>query len=314
MNTGLVQTVLGVVPADSLGVTHAHEHLVAYATEKIRSEEPDLLLDDPNRVAVDLEEFRRLGGGCIVEMTTVDYGHDPLALRALSDLTGVKIIAVTGFNKEVYCKAYCEGKDPGEIAAREVADIVEGIAGTGVRAGAIKFATSLNAIRPAEEVAARAAARAHLETGVPILTHTEAGTMAHEQLDLLASEGVPADRVVIGHMDRNPDLDLHRSLILRGAYISYDQVPKPKYATEGHVIRLITALAKEGLHDHIVVGGDFARRSLFAGWGGSPGLRYLTTTFVGKLRQALGEAGLDADEVVEAILVRNPARALAIRA
>jgi predicted metal-dependent phosphotriesterase family hydrolase len=307
-----VQTVLAPIPAETLGITYVHEHL-ATAPPELVAREADLVLDDLARIRVDLLEFRRAGGHGIVEMTTRDYGRDVRALRRLAQETGVAIVAATGFNKGVYCRPYCEGADPDVLARQQVLEVLRGIDGTEVRAGVHKFGTSLHAIHPWEEVAARAAARAHRETGAPILTHTERGTMAPEQLALLASEGVPPQAVVLCHMDLNPDLELHRRLADRGAFLSYDQIPKPKYATEGHAVRLIVELARQGLHRQLLLAGDFARRSYFRGWGGSPGLTYLLRSFAPKLRAALGEAGLDPDRVLEDLFVHNPARALALR-
>ncbi len=176
----------------------------------------------------------------------------------------------------------------------------------------VKLATS-EAIAPWEETAARAAARTHLATGCPIFTHIEAGQLAEEQLALLAEEGVHPTAVTIGHLDRNPDLGLHRSLALQGAFLSYDQIPKPKYRTEPAAIQLIVALAHEGLHRQVVVGGDFARRSLFHGYGGEPGLGYLHRVFARRPREAADREGLDGGAVVSDVLQRNPQRALPFR-
>lgn len=306
------RTVLGTIATGKLGVTYAHEHLAAHASERLREEEPDLLLDDASKVQVDLETFQHLGGRTIVEMTTRDYGHDPEQLRRLSEATGVHVIAATGFNKGVYNRQFCEGQDPSILAREQIADVESGIGSTGVFAGVHKFGTSLNKIEPWEEIAARAAARAHLETGAPIVTHTEAGTMAESQLDLLETEGVPPHHIVLCHLDRNPDLSLHKRLIRRGAFISYDQIPKPKYQTESSSIDAIVALAKEDLHVNLLISGDFSRRSYFVGWGGTPGLGYLLDKFTERLKHRLHEAGLDADAVWRSLFVDNPARAFAL--
>lgn len=309
-----VLTVLGPRDAASLGIVHAHEHLVAHPPDWVVAKDADLALDDPGPVAQDLAAFRDLGGGAIVEMTTVDYGRDVAALRGLAERTGVAIVAATGFNKDVYCAAHCAGRDPEEVAAVQIAEVTRGVDGTGVRCGVVKLATSLDAITPAEEVALRAAARTHRATGVPILTHTEAGTFAPRQLELLAAEGVPATAVTLGHLDRRPDLGLHRELAQAGAFLSYDHVPKAKYGTADGAIDLIVGLARDGLHEQVVLGGDFARRSLFRGWGGGPGLTWIATEFAGRLREAARAADLDGDAIADAVLRRNPARALTFRA
>ena len=138
--------------------------------------------------------------------------------------------------------------------------------------------------------------------------------MGAVQLDLLAAEGVSPDRVILCHLDRNENVADHLALARRGAFLSYDQIPKAKYNTEARTIQLIIGLAREGLHRQILLGGDFARRQYFAGWGGAPGLVHLTTIYAEKLREALFAAGLPGEAVLRDLLVNNPARALAFRA
>jgi 5-phospho-D-xylono-1,4-lactonase len=311
--SAFIATVLGPVDPDELDYIDAHEHLVAHAPAPLVAQDADLALDQPERVWADLTALQTAGRVGVVEMTTVDYGRDVVALRALSRRTSVRIIAATGFNKGRYCRPFCEGRDPDELAETQIAEIVDGVESTGVRCGVVKFGTSADAVDPWERTAARAAARAHLATGCPIFTHTEAGRLADEQLALLADEGVSPSAVTIGHLDRNPDLALHRRLAAQGAFLSYDQIPKPKYRTEQAAIALIVALAHEGLHRQVVVGGDFARRSLFCGYGGRPGLSYLPSVFAPRLRAAAEREGLDGVGIVTDVVQRNPRRALTFR-
>jgi predicted metal-dependent phosphotriesterase family hydrolase len=290
----VMRTLLGEVDVSEAGYVDAHEHLVAIP----ELADPDLLLDRPDAVLEDVAAFVAGGGGTIVEMTTVDYGRDLSAVRALSVETGVHVVAATGFNK--YRRDF--GESAPELAADQIRDVLEH--GCGV----VKFATSLDTIEPWEQTALEAAALTHHETGCPIFTHTEAGTMAEEQLDRLAQVGVSPGAVVLGHLDRNGDLDTHLRLADRGAFISYDQLPKPKYAAErARAVDHIAALAERGLDEQIVVGGDLARRSYFSGWGGGPGLGYLVETFRRDLIAAVGE------RIAENVLRHNPARALRVR-
>ena len=311
--SAFIATVLGPVDPGALDYIDAHEHLVARAPAWLVAEDGDLALDQPERVHADLSALQTPDRVGVVEMTTVDYGRDVVGLHALSQRTGVRIIAATGFNMGRYCRPFCEGRDPDELAEAQIAEILDGVASTGVRCGVVKFGTSAEAVHPWEQTAARAAARAHLATGCPIFTHTEAGRLADEQLALLADEGVSPCAVAIGHLDRNPDLALHRRLAAQGAFLSYDQIPKPKYRTEQAAIALIVALAHEGLHRQVVVGGDFARRSLFRGYGGSPGLSYLPSIFAPRLRRAAEREGLDGVGIVSDVVQRNPRRALTFR-
>jgi 5-phospho-D-xylono-1,4-lactonase len=311
--TGLISTVVGPIDPTEFDYIDAHDHLVAHPPEHVVAEDADLAIDQPEQVVSDLAALGRRSRSLIVEMTTVDYGRDVEALRELSHRTGVGIVSATGFNKGRYCRPFCDRRDPDEIAQVQIAEVSGGVGSTLVRCGVVKFGTSANVIEPWEEIAARAAARTHLTTGCPIFTHTEAGTMAEEQLALVAEEGVSPTAVTIGHLDRNPDLELHRRLAAAGAFLSYDQIPKPKYASERPAIDLIIELARDGLHKQVVVGGDFARRSLFTGYGGGPGLSYLPTIFADRLCEQANDAGLDGDAIVADVLRRNPRRALSFR-
>lgn len=308
-----IQTVTGRIRAEELGPAHSHEHLIAYVTPELAKQDPDLALTEPSRIKPDIEAFQAAGGRAIIEMTTVDYGRDLPALQQLAQETGLQLVAATGFNKGKYCRPFTEGKDPSEIARLLILEIEQGAGETGIRPGVVKAASSLNTILPWEEVAIRAAARTHLATGCPISTHTEAGTMAEEQLAIFVEEGVPPEGIVFCHMDRNPNLDVHRRLATKGSFISYDQVPKSKYNTEPKVLDLVVALAREGLHRQILIGGDFSRRSYFKGWGGGPGLDYLLTVFRTRLICRLEEAGLPGERIADAIFIENPRRAFAFR-
>lgn len=304
---------LGRIPPSELGIAYGHEHLCALATPDLVAGDPDLALDDVGAVAEDLRAFRAAGGSSLVEMTTVDYGRDVERLAALARATRVHVVAATGFNKGSLCRPFCEGRDPAHLGAVSAREIEQGVGDTGIRPGVVKFGTSFERVEPWERVAARAAAWAHRATGAPVVTHTEAGTMAEAQLDLLEEEGVEPGAVVLGHLDRNPDPDLHRRLIARGAFLSYDQLPKAKYATAGPAVELLVTLAREGLHDRVVLGGDLSRRSYLRGFGGRPGLEHLLTSFRPRLAKALEEAGLAPGSVLHDLFVATPARAFALR-
>jgi predicted metal-dependent phosphotriesterase family hydrolase len=304
----VVRTLLDDVPPSEVGAVDAHTHLFARGTPAVVARDPDLLLDEPDRMAAELDRFRTAGGGTIVEMTTVDYGRDLDALRGLSSGSGVPIVAVTGFNKGIYCRPWCAGRSPASVSATQIADVELR------RCGAVKLGTSRDAIEPWEKVALEAAALTHLATGCPVVTHTEAGTYAEEQLDQLEAAGVDPASIVLGHLDRRPDPELHLRLADRGAHLSYDQLPKPSYGTEPGAIELLIALARRGLHTQVVAGSDLARRSYFPGYGGAPGLAYLLSRFRRHLVDRVDEAGLPGEAVARAVLVENPARAFAMRA
>ncbi len=84
-----------------------------------------------------------------------------------------------------------------------------GIEGTGIKPGVFKLASSKGSITNYERSFFVAAAKVSSEEGIPIITHTQEGTMGPEQADLLISSGADPKRINIGHMGGNTDIQYH---------------------------------------------------------------------------------------------------------
>lgn len=302
----MIRTVLGDIEPAALGVTYAHEHLLMMPPAHI--EDRDLELPSEDAATQDLNFFRAAGGSTIVEMTPRDYGRSAEGLRRISERSGVNVIAVTGFIKEHSAGPLVEGRSINELADEMSRDVTDGINGTNTRAGVIKGGSSLNKITPNEEKVLRAAARAYAATGAPISTHTERGTMALEQVELLLSEGVSTEHILIGHMDRNLDWDYHLAVARTGVTLGFDQISKEKYYPDSQRIDFIKRLISEGFGSQIVLSGDFARKSYFPSYGGGPGLTYILWRFVPLLR----EHGVE-QSAIDQMLIHTPARLFSFR-
>jgi phosphotriesterase-related protein len=302
----IIRTVCGDIRPAELGRCYGHEHLLGQPPAALST--PDLELTDEAAALAELARFRQAGGGAIVEMTTPDYGRDAAGLRRLSEQSGVQLIAATGYNKEKFSAPYLHGATIAELTERFIQDVIAGMDGTDSRAGLIKASSTLNEISPDAEKLFRAAARAHHATGAPISTHTEAGTMALEQVALLQAEGVAPGHIIIGHTDRKLEWLYHLALAQTGVYLGFDQISKEKYYLDALRADFITRLVAEGHGQQILLGGDLARRSYWPSYGNQagPGLTYILTTFVPLLRQA----GLSSGQV-DGLLRDNPARAFA---
>lgn len=137
------------------------------------------------------------------------------------------------------------------------------------------------------------------------MVHTEECTAAFELLELLSSLGVAAHRVVLAHVDRNPDPGLHAAIAETGAYLGYDGAGRHRNWPDSTLIDSLAGVAAAGHADRVLLGADVARASRYASYGGLPGLAYLGTRFVPRLVERLG-----ADTVGD-MLVANPARFLA---
>ncbi len=313
---GFVRTVLRDIPPEKLGVCYAHEHIIidpSFTTHCY----PDFLLDSVENAVQELREFYRAGGRAMVDSMPCDSGRNVLKLAEISRRSAVHIICPTGLHLEKYY-------DPGhwsrscpeaQLAALFIADIEDGIDAhdykgpfverTKHRAGVIKIASGLEGVSAREAGIFRAAAAAHRRTGCPILTHTEQGTAALEQVDLLEKEGVDLSRATLSHTDRKPDLEYHRAILRRGVKVEYDNAFRWKAPQGNPTLDLVVRLAPQ-FPNQIMLGMDAARRSYWASYGGKPGLNYLLVEF----RRQLRAAGLG-EELLENIFVANPARAYA---
>jgi phosphotriesterase-related protein len=129
--------------------------------------------------------------------------------------------------------------------------------------------------------------------------------MALEQLAILREEGVSPERVIIGHLDFALDEDYLRRVLDTGAFISFDQVSKEKYAPDSERAEMLKRMADAGYLDRLLISGDLARKSYWLSYGGGPGFRYLVESFP----VVLMEAGFSAHDV-RRVLIDNPRIAL----
>jgi len=301
----IVRTVLGDIRPDALGITLGHEHVFARPPRDLVAD-ADLHLDDAGKATAELVSFRETGGGTVVDMTTRDYGRDAAALARISAASGVHVVAATGFNKAKFADRLSSAMTTAQISAWMVSEIRDGIDGGAVRAGLIKASSSLDGPTRDERRVIEAAAEAHAATGAPISTHTEKGTWADGQVSLLTGLGVPAHRILIGHLDLKPDLAYLREIAASGVFLGFDQFSKAKYLADSARIELIASLIADGHAGQIVISGDLARRSYLRAWGGTPGYRY----FLADLPEQFARSGIDPQRF-ESLLRDNPARLLA---
>ncbi|MCP2322909.1 phosphotriesterase-related protein [Hamadaea flava] len=306
-----MQTVLGTVPADRLGRVDAHEHLFL-RTPALPGDE----FDDLDRMVEEAGDVRSAGIGTIVDLTPIGLGRDPVKLAALSERTGVHVVAASGFHRDAHYPAgHWVYRESVEVLAEVVtADLTTGMdardwqgprpAPTPHRAGIVKLGASYQRISPAEARRLEAGGQAAARAGVPVAVHCEIGTMAYAILDRLAATGVPASRVLLAHLDRNPDPELHADLAARGAWLLYDTVGRVKHRPESALLDLIEAMAATGHGDRLLLGTDVGRRGMLRAYGGGPGMAVLGEQFLPRLAARLGNS------FVEQVMVANPAVAL----
>jgi predicted metal-dependent phosphotriesterase family hydrolase len=302
-----IHTVLGDIAPSELGMATCHEHLLWTVPGADAVEDPDLGFDSISAAVAELQYFRSAGGRALVEMTTADIGRAPLDLRHISQATQVHVIATTGHHKDKFSAMLLNGKSVDEIAEGIITDITEGMNGTDIKAGVIKAASSKDQATETERRVIQAVGLAHQATGAPVSTHTEAGTFALEQAQLLMEAGVSAERLLIGHLDRNLPRETYFALADTGIYLGFDQIGKAKYWADTERVSLIKELISARHIRQILLSGDTARKSAWHTYDPRvDGIAYLFLGFVPLLRNAgVNEADL------HTMSVENPANFLA---
>ncbi|MGK2869278.1 MAG: phosphotriesterase family protein [Mycobacterium sp.] len=228
-----LSTARGPVNTAELGVTLMHEHVFIMTTE-IADNYPEAWGDENRRIddaIARLDELKSRGVDTVVDLTVIGLGRYIPRIARIAAATEINIVVATGLYtyNDVPFRFHYQGPgtllDGPEIMTEMfVRDITEGIADTGVKAAILKCATDEPGVTPGVERVLRAVATAHRETGVPISTHTHAGSRRGlEQQQIFAQEGVDLSRVVIGHSGDSTDLDYLEELIARGSYLGMDR-------------------------------------------------------------------------------------------
>lgn len=312
--TGQVRTVLGDIPATALGRTDYHEHLFQ-VTPLLPGDE----LDDEDRSGQEASLLHGAGMDAIVEATPTGLGRDPGATARVSAGTGLTVVLTTGAHRELHYSSHHWLVDlsTDRLAEQFIRDLVDGVpaldgpaasgpvlspAGDRIRAGLLKAGIGYWSVSRFERGVLDAVAAAHQETGAPVMIHLEHGSAAVEAVEILAAAGVSADRVVLAHIDRNPDPGLHAELAAAGAYLGYDGMARTRSWPDSALLDCLLRVVALGGAERILLGGDVARRTRYIAYGGMPGLAYLPARFVPRPEQAAGP------ELVRTVLVDNPAR------
>ena len=314
---GQIRTVLGDIPATALGRTDYHEHLFQI-TPLLAGDE----LDDEARSGEEALLLREAGIDAIIEATPTGLGRDPAATARISAGAALRVVATTGAHREAHYTAdhWLRDADSDRLAELFIRDLVEAVpvvdgpthcepaltpGGDPIRAGLIKAGIGYWSLSRFEGHILDAVAAAHRLTGAPVMVHLEHGSAALEVIEVLNAAGVSADRVVLAHIDRNPDPGLHAEVAAAGAYLGYDGMARTRNWPDSVLIDCLMRVAELGGVERVLLGGDVARSSRYVAYGGMPGLAYLPTRFVPRLERIAG-AGL-----VRTVLVDNPARFLA---
>ena len=218
---GVVNTVLGPVPADELGVVAVHEALLSVVPGAQYAH--DITIDRAEVFATlerELRAFHTAGGGTVVDSTGMFHGRDVRLLEALSRTTGVHIVASTGMGPEALLGGYFltpQTNPPTPWPAERFADLFgrevsEGMVLPRVErrgaAGLVTTATTRGGRTATDESLLQGVARAALATGAPASLRID----DVDDLDVVLKEGLPAHRIAVVTDDPAAAID-------RGVYV-----------------------------------------------------------------------------------------------
>src|SRR5262245_26946482 len=223
---GQIQTVLGAVAQDAIGITLPHEHLLidftlmfaepATAADRARSREPvslanlgwvrqnfnanldNLQLQDEQVAQDEILLFKEAGGRTVVDPTPTTIGRDPRALARIARATGLNVVMGAGYYVAASHPADMDRRTVDDLAREIIADITTGVADTRIRAGLIGEIGTTYPWTDNEEKVLRAAVIAQRETGAPLMVHPgRHPAMPMELAKLVQKEGGDLRRTIM---------------------------------------------------------------------------------------------------------------------
>ena len=322
-----IETVTGPVEPEELGTTLVHEHLLA-RDEAVHMQWPHLTTTavESNPVAVEPERLFEIAVRCardvldrgvrtICEPTAMLLGRDVGFMLRVAEETGLKVVPCTGIYTYDHLPMYFVTRDADAMADCFVHDIEVGIQDTGIKAAFIKCAADEPGITDNIEKVHRAAARASVRTGAPIMAHSRpASETGPRQIEIFEEEGVDLSRVQIAHTGDSDDLDYIERLLDKGVYIGMDRYGLELYLPFERRNATVIALLERGYAERMFLSADYcatldwfppqlAEQMIAAG----AEKDWSMTVVHDKAIPALREAGMT-DQQLETMLVSNPPR------
>lgn len=275
------------------------------------------ILADEDMAIREVSEFRRFGGGAIVDVTSIGLKRDPEALKRVSDATGLNIIMGTSHYQKAYHPEDMDQRTVEDLNKEYVKDVVEGVYGTQIRSGVIgEVGINGSPLSENEIKVTRASARASLITGAPISIHRGGNVdERHKVLDIIAEEGVDLSRVILGHQDElSLSIDTLCELLDRGVWIQFDLIGREfidppfldsPYSSNRSITEdtrdAVVQLVQSGYEDRLLLSHDVCRKAHLKEFGGF-GYAYILKYFLPELRKC----GL-ANGQIDKLMRLNPA-------
>lgn len=249
----MIKTVLGNVESKEINAVLSHEHICCYS-EYLKTMSAGNLFDENELVRASVNRLKYMkdnyGVNLFVDCTPVNIGRNIDILKEVSEKSGVHIVCSTGFYYTEECIMY---NTPVEFLTKLYITDAENC-----NAGVIKAAVEKENISDINKKFLVASARAHLQTGLPIVLHTNAKNQnGMKALEILMDEGVKPSKITVGHLSDTEDVDYIKKIAAKGCYIGLDRL----YLDTSEVyiqnkLKTINALIDNGFADKIILSHD----------------------------------------------------------
>ncbi len=273
------------------------------------------LLDEQTAIDETAEYFRS-GGSTLVDVTSIGIGRDPQALVRISRATGLNVVMGSGYYVDMTHSEWLRKAAVDEIARSIIADVDDGVNGTGIRAGIIGEIGCSWPWTDSERKVLEGAVIAQRETGAPLLIHP--GRNERAPLELLnAVEGWGGDlrRTVMGHIERTIyDRGILDETAATGAYLNFDlfghdesnyPLAMDTFMPADHErMEQIERLVSDGRNSQVLLAHDVCSKHRLKRYGGH-GFDHIPARIVPRMRAR----GMH-EEDVRMMLVDNPTRML----
>jgi len=293
-----IMTVLGPLPPAKLGWCQFHEHIAI--TQGISSDiNPALCINDPEKSTAEVLGYKKAGGMTLVDAQPGGCCRSVSMLRTISRLSGVSVIASTGFHKLDYYPQnhWIRTISEKDLTAFYTEELTGGMytetdrafqpARSESRAGIVKTALTAEGLTPVYRRLFLAAARAAVKTDRTMMIHIDPGSDPLMLQDFLRDAGVSPSRMVFCHLDRAiPDFEIHKEIAFNGSFLEYDTIGRFKYHSDAQEIERIAALVDAGFEDRLMLSLDTTAARLKAYTPGAVGLDYILTVFADELSHA----------------------------
>ena len=278
----------------------------------------DYKITNIDDVIYEAELFKRHGGGCIVDQTSIGLARDPVGLQHVSRASGIHIVMCTSYYTHEYHPAEVDDMDVGQLHGRIMRDLETGVAG-GIRAGIIGEVGLSHPLHPNEEKILRASVHAQRDSGAALSIHPGFSPQSiWDAVKIVEEEGGDLERTIMCHVehrlpskpapdsfDTTPFLELAKT----GVYLELDCFGwEESFRQRGRIdmpndaIRLnyISALAAAGYESKILMSHDIALQHWQRKYGGH-GWQHIPES----VTALMGYKGFDAG-LVHKLLVENP--------